>query len=959
MTTETLDRPTTEAAAPAAPREPVFVRADWLAALTGLLVSGAVYFYTAAPNVTLLDSGEFNVAAQHFGVPHPTGYPLWTLLTWLWTLLPIGNVAWEVNLFSGFTGALAVGVTTLLASSMVRWLWPSLARGDGESDQASAVGWCAPLVGVSTGLLFAFSFSVWTQAVIAEVYTLHCLLVGLFVAAMYWWVRRPERDLAIISVFFTFALAMSNHHLTLALAPLPLLIPLLLRRDAFWEVVTGALLSAALVYLGFAWLSQDETTWKTAVRFLYFALFALALLATAKKRGIDLRIVLLAPVVVVAGLLPYAYMPLASSTNPPMNWGYTSIPEGFFYSINRSQYSGSLSDLIVKTLGKAMGTAPEKGPEAQDPDRPSKLELGREFVVFYIARLGENFTAFGLLAFLAAALALLRVPLPQRTFLYILILGFVLAAFLQPLMEGTETTLDAWSLQYPYHGYAYLFFALAAAAGLALLLAVTADRWPPGRHAAWLLLLLPLWTLVRNEPVCSQRGHWFGWHYGHDMLKDLPKDAFVFGGTDPGRFVPTYMILGESFVDPRHRRDPGFDRRDLYIVTQNALADAFYQRYIRDHYGESRPAAKGWFEKWLGRDQQYPANPIKLPDDEQLAGIVRGVTENLPPGANPADPTIGILYHAAIAQWIFEQNKDRHEFFIEESFPMEWTYAHAVPHGLSYRLNKTPLEAIPPEEVEKDMRYWDDYVARLLADPNYHQDFDAKRSFSKLRNSTGNIYRYRRMWPEAAKAYGQALQLHPNNLEALIGFTEVLRQQKRWEEILAAWDLAVANDPSNRGLHKGRARVIRLRDLSGETAAFERQLEEDPGNADAVAALLRTYVELGEADKAKALMESSAARFGDNVDFLRFAVEFALGSGQWSLGLDPARNLVRLQPTNFQAWLALAKMEYGNRQTNAFLEAAREAVKIGGAQAKMILANDPMLRLLQATSPQFRELLQQ
>jgi hypothetical protein len=59
---------------------PIFVRADWLVALASALVSGAVYFYTAQPNVGLLDSGEFIVAAQHFGVPHPTGYPLWTLL---------------------------------------------------------------------------------------------------------------------------------------------------------------------------------------------------------------------------------------------------------------------------------------------------------------------------------------------------------------------------------------------------------------------------------------------------------------------------------------------------------------------------------------------------------------------------------------------------------------------------------------------------------------------------------------------------------------------------------------------------------------------------------------------------------------------------------------------------------------------------------------------------------------
>lgn len=280
----------------------------------------------------------------------------------------------------------------------------------------------------------------------------------------------------------------------------------------------------------------------------------------------------------------------------------------------------------------------------------------------------------------------------------------------------------------------------------------------PGlRYAACLLPLLPLWTGIQNAPLCSQRDHWFGWQYGHDMLKDLPKGAFVFGGTDPGRFVPTYMILGESFVDRQDRRDADFDRRDLVIVTQNALADAFYQKYIHDHYAPGRPKAEGWLEKWLGRDRQYPVEDTIMPSETELIEIVRNVSMNLPPGANPQDPSIGILYHAAIAQWIFEKNKDQREFFIEESFPMEWTYPYAVPNGLSYRLNKEPLETLPAEAVAEDFRYWNNYVERLLADKNFHEDFDAKRSFSKLRNSTANIYRARQMGTEAERAYRQAL----------------------------------------------------------------------------------------------------------------------------------------------------------------------------------------------------------
>lgn len=941
-----------EAVAELEQRTPIFLRIDWLTAAVATLISGVVYFFTAQPNVGLLDSGEFIVAAQHFGVPHPTGYPLWTILAWLFTLLPLGNEAWEVNLFSGLCGALSTGLVALLASSMLRWMLPWWWTGRGEISSR-----IAPLTAGAFALLFAFSFSVWTQAVIAEVYTLHTMMIGLFLLGLYWWVRRPESDWPVLATFLAFSLAMSNHHLTLALAPLPVLVPLLLRRSIFWEVVVAGMVSAALVYLGFAWLSQDATTWSTAMRFFYFAMFGLLLLLVLKWRRTDLRIILLVPVAVLAGLMPYAYMPIASSTNPPMNWGYTSTPEGFFYSINRTQYAGSLSDLIVRTLGKGMGTAPEKPPEPVDPERVSTLQLGREFSVFYWHKLVQTLTPWSVVAFFAAVLSIFRLPLRQRTFLYLLIIGFILSAFLQPIMERTETTIDAWSLQFPYHGYAYLLFAMIGAAGTGYVISRLASVRPALGYAAFALPLLPLWTGVQNYPLCSQRGHWFGWEYGYDMLKDLPKDAFVFGGTDPGRFVPTYMILGESFVDPQNRRDPDFDRRDLVIVTQNALADAFYQKYIHDHYAANRPPAKGWWEKWLGRDEQYPKKPVKLPTEQELMQIVQQVSANLPPGANPQDPNAGILYHAGIAQWIFEHNKHEREFFIEESFPMEWTYAYAVPNGLSYRLNKEPLAELPPEVVTEDFRFWNAYVDRLVNDQKFQRDFDAKRSFSKLRNSTGNLYRWRKMWPEAERAYRQALQLHPNNMESLVALSEILRVQERWDEMAAIWDHAIEGDPNNRSVRKARERVTRLREVDREIDALQRELSADPRNAELVSNLLRLFVETGQGDKVQEQLKQSAVVFGNSPEFLKFAVDFCNTNGQWAAGLEPARELVKVQPNDPSAWLALARMEFANRDPGAFLAAARKAIELGGQQAKVALANDMLYARIRG-SAEFRQLLE-
>jgi tetratricopeptide (TPR) repeat protein len=310
--------------------------------------------------------------------------------------------------------------------------------------------------------------------------------------------------------------------------------------------------------------------------------------------------------------------------------------------------------------------------------------------------------------------------------------------------------------------------------------------------------------------------------YGRDMLADLPKDAFVFGGTDPGRFVPTYMILSESFEKPKYKRDPSFDRRDLYIITQNALADAFYNQYIRNHYSAERPQPRGWVDRWLGRDKHYPAAHLILPRQEDIMALYQGAIERRQkdPGApDPnADPTV---LNSMVAEWIWQRNKDQRPFFVEESFPMEWSYPNAVPHGLCYEIKRDPVPTLSPEQVQADMEFWRQYIAKLKADAGFVDDIDAQRSFSKLRNTGGNIYKWRNLAGPAEQAYRQALELWPGNTETLNNFSDLLLRQGRSAELRDILAGAVKADPNNGLL------VILLRNcerkiqLQGEIAALE------------------------------------------------------------------------------------------------------------------------------------------
>ena len=144
---------------------------DPLLAVACFLLALALYLQTLAPSVAALfdDSLEFPLVIQRLAIAHPTGYPLYVLLGKLFSLGPWQNVAWAVNLLSAVAGALTVSLVYLLTHRLARRRLPALLA-------AAAL---------------AVSPVFWSQAVVAEVYTLN----SAFVAALLWlalrWARRP------------------------------------------------------------------------------------------------------------------------------------------------------------------------------------------------------------------------------------------------------------------------------------------------------------------------------------------------------------------------------------------------------------------------------------------------------------------------------------------------------------------------------------------------------------------------------------------------------------------------------------------------------------------------------------------------------------------------------------------------------------------------------------------------
>ncbi|MCL5962586.1 MAG: DUF2723 domain-containing protein [Chloroflexi bacterium] len=103
----------------------ISVRPFWVAIVVGVAALIA-YVATLAPDIVGGDGGEFQFVPYVLGIPHRTGYPLYTVVGKLWSFIPLGSVAFRMNLLSAVFGAATVAFVYLAAWEMTSRLVPSL-----------------------------------------------------------------------------------------------------------------------------------------------------------------------------------------------------------------------------------------------------------------------------------------------------------------------------------------------------------------------------------------------------------------------------------------------------------------------------------------------------------------------------------------------------------------------------------------------------------------------------------------------------------------------------------------------------------------------------------------------------------------------------------------------------------------------------------------------------------------
>lgn len=240
------------------------------------------------------DSPEFITASYILGIPHAPGYPLYTMLGYLFTKLPWGTVAWRVNLLSAVLSAMTAA---LVYASIAKILRASFSKVHLFIVQGASV---------SSAFALAFSSTFWLNSLVAEVFALNSFFAALLIYVVLIWREKrliSEKSGRIWFYLFCFVAGLSmTHHYTIG--------------------------------------------------FLLFG-FLYLIFITDRDYLVNLNIILPALFFFILGVSPFLYLPWAAHRNPGLNWGNPGNLENFIRVILRLDYGNSFRR--VAEAGESLG----------------------------------------------------------------------------------------------------------------------------------------------------------------------------------------------------------------------------------------------------------------------------------------------------------------------------------------------------------------------------------------------------------------------------------------------------------------------------------------------------------------------------------------------------------------------------------------------------------------------------
>lgn len=265
-----------------------------------------IYLFTLAPSVVQIDSGELTAVQATLGIAHPTGYPLFTMIGYLFSLIPLPfSKIFQLNILATIYCSIGVGVFTYTIKycldNILVFRKKNLSKESAKKEKKKSKEQSTEkqieipenfklITAVFGGLSLAFSRTFWFQSTSVEVYSLHLLLITLIIFFLLKaYVKSFENDKLSNWLLFAFFLALgfTNHLTTLMILP-------------------------GTAYLYFSRYKFNSASFKKLA--LMITLFILVLIAI------------------------YSYLPLRASQNPILNWGNPIDWERIYRHVTGRQY---------------------------------------------------------------------------------------------------------------------------------------------------------------------------------------------------------------------------------------------------------------------------------------------------------------------------------------------------------------------------------------------------------------------------------------------------------------------------------------------------------------------------------------------------------------------------------------------------------------------------------------------
>jgi tetratricopeptide (TPR) repeat protein len=259
-----------------------------VAFLCGLILL-TIYLTTMCPTVSFIDSGELAAVAGTLGVAHPTGYPLFSIVGRIVTMLPVGGE--EIIRLNTFAAMLTGSGMVFFFKTILLLLRNANPRITRKSSDSISDDLRSKLAAVTGTLALGFSTTVWMQSTSIEVYALHLMLLSIILYAALRGVLETLETPQQFSPFlflaaFVLGLSFANHLTTLLILPALTLLFFRAFRDTKERLYLGSRLA------------------------LFFSL----------------------------GLSVYLLLPLRAVQRPPLNWGYATDLERFLWHVSGKQY---------------------------------------------------------------------------------------------------------------------------------------------------------------------------------------------------------------------------------------------------------------------------------------------------------------------------------------------------------------------------------------------------------------------------------------------------------------------------------------------------------------------------------------------------------------------------------------------------------------------------------------------